>query len=1405
MNLLDAEPLLSMPEAQETLAQAPDVGISNAFHLPGESLFGAVAAGLVSRGWSIFPQQRDRRPGAVRGEVIKWSETHNLIHELPKPAALADWIRYCPGLNVALVFGPASGHAFAIDIDITDVEFSARTQILAFDTLGKTPFRRIGAYPKIALIYRHAPDDPVQSTSFKFADGEIDGDGLEVLSAGKLLTIHGVHHRTGDYFNWIAGEKSLLTATPKELPLVSSRQVAEFLARVEAIRPFRQGGHAGGRKGAVDWAAADTSNNLRVPHLIKPIDGGWTRDEEGLVDDGRERYLTDLTYQGVRGNREALLTAAEGGAEAVERFKASLAYAVHERFTETIRLGGRFNEARSRKEVGSRVAHLVAKFLSGGIYFAPVNTDGIEIPEVINPEELAPREMAPTRTGLLASLPPPTSVARNDIRGRIEPAEEDDAREIFIDRAPVARSVQAGLRSAFDAFFAEVYGETEVEQPRLHVMLAPTGAGKTSQCVRYIASDPRTYTPPNIAPTDEPPGPIVMLLPTYANIEELRGRARVLNLDGDLPDEDLVLAARNIGLLSEEQGIEMAAELRRDALSCRKISKRAGAGEDGLRVMTYMGKLRAGCRREEEVALAMAAEVGTAVLCQTVRKNKETDEIETLECPYYRECPAIAQRSEIASAHLVFMPHSFLSLKIPDEIGRVRAVIADERIHHLFLHTDYVSLNVLRGPRRPPRAKNAPKAAKGKGRKAPPPQNRWDDPHEMIQFRQEAVEIVLEALAEEKCPAARLFKWSDPAFRDTSGSDLVEAALLICAGGLQRSGEITPLSSLEDIRRFCEQPQGREIRQEKKLWEIIKERIALLRYDEINDQLLRAGLRQRLEGLTARGASDAEKAAARTEFHEMQPRMRRAKGDRDYRLQLLRPKNPDGTKAEEMVRISWRDTPNWPKAPVMLLDASAQGDIVRKIWNKRPQDFVLHNPVEDVGKALNVRIVGIIDRTYSTSSITATKEFVPEARILSARNLARVRSILSCVAGWAGEGRVVAGTSIALRELISNGWAYPGNVDWCHFGAMRGLDVFKFHRAALSIGRMEIPVHVIDGLVAALSYDDPIPEAPFDRLGTGLTADGKELRLPLVDKRIRLRNGKNAIIQVPGYPEEDGHRWAAIIQRQYREEELLQFVGRLRPVYREGDSPVWFALSSILPDTLIVDDLIRSDDLTSTTSTALWEGARLCEGVISAPLLHALVPHLFPRHEDAELAMRRAGIDPGSGELALPLQGQYWVVDWTDFEGVTHKAFIPGWYGPDAAAKFERCLRRKIGLEYPELAPHAETPKRSLARARAPDNVAERIGSLSQLARAERARLEEVAGNILDTPGQVKGVSRNRLMYPWRHKGGITPMALDDILAFEAIEDFWRLKQTTPSQGDIVQMPDLELQDPQYGAMDGIF
>src|SRR5690606_11389206 len=115
---------------------------------------------------------------------------------------------------------------------------------------------------------------------------------------------------------------------------------------------------------------------------------------------------------------------------------------------------------------------------------------------------------------------------------------------------------------------------------RVHVLKAPTGAGKTTRTMRYIAGDSRTFDGGGLTPPadEEGVGPVLFLLPTYNNIKELRARAEAMNLDPEASDEDLVAGAELRGIMTAQQAEKEIALLREEAEN------------GGLETMVYKGK-----------------------------------------------------------------------------------------------------------------------------------------------------------------------------------------------------------------------------------------------------------------------------------------------------------------------------------------------------------------------------------------------------------------------------------------------------------------------------------------------------------------------------------------------------------------------------------------------------------------------------------------------------------------------------------------------------------------------------------------------------------------------------------------------------------------------------------------------
>ncbi len=1377
-------------------ADADETGVEIQHGLS-EIVFGAVAPDMVRLGWSVFPQETGgsrRLPGTINGRMIKWrggqdpakTGDQDLAKARMGGSLLRDCVQQCASLNVAAIFGEASGHTFAIDVDCMDAEKVKVIISIAEEILGPTPFMRIGRAPKIALIYRHGPleADRVHSTSRFFAATDANGDvsksedGLEILGATKTLTFHGRHHSTGKYFSWV-GDATPLLDGPELAPLVTPEQVIAFLEAVDSHYRFHRGAAFSASAANMKW---DNGVLSKIPKIMLAAGGTpFPEDSEGYVVNGREAYLAALVFQtasSVKSDIEAAMSSSTR--DALKTMKERVAVAVVDAFMRTARMDGRWSEAFLRREALSKTSHLIEKVARGeNILRRAMDYRGPTAPSLVLPAKAtagADPELSFIRENRVVSS------ARGGIRGTVEaPPSGAPSLEIPADRTPIAEMVKDGLKNAFAAFFTDVYGDPigideKLQKTCLHILKAPPGAGKTSRCIQMIAQDYRTkedfsWIDPKTKMRKSGRAPWIMLLPTYANIDELKTRAAFLNLDGTLSDEALAAQALEAGLVPEEDLADRLVDLRREARNC------------GLITEVYSGKLKAGCKVASKLQLAMAAGIGTAAFCKAkVRKKaanaKRDDPGEFVEevCPHYEGCPAIQQRTTIQSAHLVFMPHSFLALAIPDELQEVRGVIADERIHHLFLHTTTFAATSLAIPRKPPRLTAAEKA---------------DDvlPEDLLAERDHAAHIALEALRGSaaggtRCPAQALYEYRRPGVPDDGklpGLGLVRSALKVCSSGIQRDANLSPLTSFEDVEAMCARPTGRDLREEKTFWEIVEDRIVNLQIDALKISAIDKAIAERDMLLEAGNLERAEEKERQIE--KMQSITLKAPGTHDYRIQFLTESAVNGGE-KELVRISWRTVPNWAAVPVLLLDASAAPAIIAKIWRRHETDIVMHDVVEDGGSILNVKIVGVVNQTFSNSSIAASADADELARIAAGKLLAKVRMAISTVSALYGHGRVVAGTSIVLRELINNGWVCPDNVDWCHFGAMRGLDGFKNHAAAISIGRMEPPTRTIDGLAAALTYDDPVPENPFDLRGDGLNEDLKSIRLPFRDQRSRLRSGYIATLQVPMF---EG-RWARLIQSQYREEEALQFVGRLRPVYREGPSPVWFNLSSVIPEELVVDDMIDIEDLVSVNG-ALWNAVRRTGGVVEPTVLHKTCPEIYRTVKAAREAMKKAGFQTGEIQPICREVRGFSVYLWNDRKGAERMVFIRTSV-PDHQSLLMKALAGRIGAEPPTLVWSPDLGISARARPRAADTVEKRIGDMNLRSKLEHQTMDLAGVDLLKSPGLVTE-SINGINYPMGSMGGYTVLA-DDAYAKVSVERFWAARR---GAADDRLMPHLKVDD----------
>jgi len=321
------------------------------FYAPSESIFGAVAEHMVGLGWSIMPQQSEGRfPGRVWGETIRWgAEGHDLKNRRVDPKSLKLWAGHCATLNVACVFGPASGHTFAIDIDVTDVAMVRQITALANQTLGYTPFRRVGRAPKLALLYRHAHDDVVRS----IARTLVAGDGahmVELQGAGKLLTCHGKHHKTGRYFKWL--DANPILDGPDLVPLVTSVQVTAFMMAVETAFGFMRS--AAASTGSVLLTGSEDVSGLKMPSAAG----------ERLTE-GRYHVSNGVAFATVRMNAAEVYAAVSAGT--VTELKGRLTAVAVAVFEAAAEYGGRWTPEYVAKELGGNIARTIDRVVRGDL------------------------------------------------------------------------------------------------------------------------------------------------------------------------------------------------------------------------------------------------------------------------------------------------------------------------------------------------------------------------------------------------------------------------------------------------------------------------------------------------------------------------------------------------------------------------------------------------------------------------------------------------------------------------------------------------------------------------------------------------------------------------------------------------------------------------------------------------------------------------------------------------------------------------------------------------------------------------------------------------------------------------------------------------------------------------------
>jgi hypothetical protein len=867
----------------------------------------------------------------------------------------------------------------------------------------------------------------------------------------------------------------------------------------------------------------------------------WHENSEGKIDDGREKYLFDLVVRTVGDAHH------QGDDLRSPQVVSRLMTQIYNEFAAHAVMDGRWAGASLAREIASRVARQCSRITSGAYTPSRGRTATIRrAPQV--EQEFSPTGLVETKkTSDLSANSPPTQ-AGHDERLKMAQASMAQAVQAFLDQSTAF--IHAG------SLTREPLGQDEEGcdgyEQRIRIIKAPPGMGKTSTVLRMIAQDPNTYLDGVDGDGNRVRAPYIMLVPTYRNIDELRVRATMFGLDARASDFELERTALAFGLIKEDTAADVIAQIIED------IRAYAGPGQEygGFRVAMYQGRVRAGCAMHEQMSLAMSMGAGGSALCRAQVYDKEAQERVEEVCQYFAGCPAIQQRGIFDTAHLVLMPHAFAGLTIPNEAKNTRGVIIDERIFDLFIHTTFFDVDILKLPRKAPRPSKKERDVDDFDHQA------WQDG--LNALRRQAVEVVHQAIREKR-DIAEMFL-SLPAHESSA---MLSACRRLSAASMQRADMLRPNMDVEDVRKIASIPTGFAAREEWRFWTLIADRLPII----VNMSL------------------DGE---------DIQP---------DARIQVLFLEE-DGSRK---IRISWRSTPNWIGKPLLLIDASAAPDIIAKVWQTPLDQIEIIDLVEMAGLYDRISTVmiapGAIRETFLPKSLSNYSIVGPSTdsvqRLSCASLLAKIRHTISAIAAKHADGRVLVGATIAARRAITQSWTCPHNVDFGHFGALRGIDAFKHHVAAISIGRLEIPPDVLDGLAAALTYDDDAPEKPMNWTGTGYY-EGQPIRMATANRTLKFRDGSgDCTIPYPVHP----GTWGRLVQAQYREEEMVQFLGRLRPFYRNGARPTWYCLSNIVNDGVILDDVLTTGALIDQVGLEMADTSRRAQGVLTPQSLSKADPY----------------------------------------------------------------------------------------------------------------------------------------------------------------------------------------------------
>ena len=219
-------------------------------------MFAQYAETLRDMGWSAtIPIRPKNKAPAIHG----WQRFNT---EAPSNALVESWCEHYAGFGIGLAFGP--DRVIGVDLDFLDPDKAKLARSITANNFGKTPLVRVGQRPKTLWFYQ-------------MADGPYDMQraygGFEIFTNSGQCVMVGIHPKTNAPYQWVAGDTPE-TVSPTDLPIVTQKQMADYLAEMAPLREDIAKTRTGGTVSNTGTAGAWLSHFADCHSVAEMIEAG---------------------------------------------------------------------------------------------------------------------------------------------------------------------------------------------------------------------------------------------------------------------------------------------------------------------------------------------------------------------------------------------------------------------------------------------------------------------------------------------------------------------------------------------------------------------------------------------------------------------------------------------------------------------------------------------------------------------------------------------------------------------------------------------------------------------------------------------------------------------------------------------------------------------------------------------------------------------------------------------------------------------------------------------------------------------------------------------------------------------------------------------------------------------------